>query len=89
MPGSKRGVAKQIKIEEERALYTHFYAHSINLAVEVCSVLTDTIHNTYELTKLVKMPPKRDAKLHSIQADNNSSSSNEVASLLMDIKTPP
>ena len=93
MPGSKRGVAKQIKIEEERALYTHFYAHSINLAVgdtmKVCSVLTDTIHNTYELTKLVKMPPKRDAKLHSIQADNNSSSSNEVASLLMDMKTPP
>ena len=37
----------------------------------------DTINNTYELTKLAKMSPKRDAKLHSIQAENNSSGSNK------------
>ena len=56
--GAKSGVAVQIKNEESRALYTHCYAHSINLAVgdtmKSCPVLKDTIDNTYELTKLVK-----------------------------------
>ena len=41
MSGSKSRVAVQIKSEEERALYTHRYAHSINLSVgdtmKVCS----------------------------------------------------
>ena len=72
---------KREEREEERALYTHYYAHSMNLAVgdtiKVCLVLNDTIDNTYELTKLVKMPPKRDATLHSIQAENNSRSNNK------------
>ena len=48
--GSKSGVAVQIKSEEEYALYTHCYAHSINLAVgntmKVWPVLKDTIDNT-------------------------------------------
>ena len=55
MSGAKSGVAVQIKNEESRALYTHCYAHSINLAVgdtmKSCPVLKDTIDNTYELTK--------------------------------------
>lgn len=75
MSGAKRGVAVQIKSEENRALYTHCYAHSINLAVgdtmKACPVLKDTIDNTYELTKLVKKSPKRDAKLHAIQGESN------------------
>ena len=33
MSGSKSGVAVQIKSKEERALYTHCYAHSINPSV--------------------------------------------------------
>ena len=45
--------------------------------IKVCPVLKDTNDSTYELTKLVSMSPKRDAKLHSIQAENNSSSSND------------
>ena len=75
MSGSKSGIIIQTKSEEEHALYTHHYAHSINLAVrdtkKVCPVLKDAIYNIYELTKLVKMFPKRDAKRHSIQAENN------------------
>ena len=31
--GSKRGASVQIKSEEERTLYTHCHAHSINLVV--------------------------------------------------------
>ena len=33
MAGEKSGVAKQIKEEESRALFTHCYTHSLNLAV--------------------------------------------------------
>ena len=52
-------------------------------------ILKDTINNTYDLTKLVKMSPKRDAKLHSIQAENNSSASNEDGEFVDELKTPP
>ena len=93
MCGSKSGIAVQIKSREKRALYTHCYVHLINVAVrgtmKVCAVLKDTIHNTYELTKLVKMSPKRDAKLHSIQAENNCSGSNEDGEFVDGLKTPP
>ena len=89
---SKNGVAIQIKSEKERASYTHSYAHSINLAVgntmKVCPVLKGAINNTYELTKLVKMSPKRDAKLHSIQVENNSSGSNEDGEFVDRLKNP-
>ena len=45
--------------------------------MKVCLILKDTIDNTYELTKLVRISPKRDAKLHSIQAENNPIGSKE------------
>ena len=45
--------------------------------MKVCPVFKDAIDNTYELTKLVKISPKLDAKLHSIQVENNSSVSNK------------
>lgn len=32
MSGAKSGVAKRISDEEPRAVYTHCYGHSINLA---------------------------------------------------------
>ena len=93
MYGSKSRVPVQIKSKEECTLYTHCYAHSINLAVEdmmtVWLVYKDTIDNTYELTKQVKMSPKCDAKLHSIQAENNSSGSNEDGEFVDGLKTPP
>ena len=56
--------------------------------MKVCSVLKYTIDNTYDLTKLVKMPPKRDAKVHSNQADSNSSSSNEDGEFVDGRKNP-
>ena len=91
MSDSKSRVAVQIKSKEERALYTHCYAHSINLAVgdmmTVRLVVKDFIDNTHELTKLVKMSPKRDAKLHSIQAENNSSGTNEDGEFVDGLKT--
>ena len=86
MSGAKSGVAVQIKNEESRALYTHCYAHSINLAVgdtmKSCPVLKDTIDNTYELTKLVKKSPKRDAKLRAIQGNTVSGEDDEYEEML-------
>ena len=86
MSGTKSGVAVQIKNEESRALYTHCYAYSINLAVgdtmKSCPVLKDTIDNAYELTKLVKKLPKRDAKLRAIQGNTVSGEDDEYEEML-------
>ena len=48
MSGSKSRIAVEIRSKEERALYTHCYGHSINLAVgdtKVCSIFKDAIDN--------------------------------------------
>ena len=34
MKGEKTGVAEQIKLEEWKALLTHCFTHSLNLAVD-------------------------------------------------------
>ena len=57
--------------------------------MKVCQIIEDTIDNTYELTQLVKMSPKRDAKLHFIQVKNNSSRSNEDAEFVHGLKPLP
>ena len=71
MTGHRNGVVVQIKEEEKRALYTHCYAHSLNLAIgdtmKNSALLKHTIDNTFELTKLVKKSPKKDSKLKEIQ----------------------
>ena len=86
MPGAKSGVAVQIKNDESSALYTHCYAHSINLAVgdamKSCPVLKDTVDNTFELTKLVRKSPKRDAKLRAIQGNTVSGEDDEYEEML-------
>ena len=56
--------------------------------MKVNPIIKDSIDNTYELTKLVKMSPKRDAKLHSTQAENNSSGSNEDGEFVDGLKNP-
>ena len=64
MTGHKNGVVVQIKEEEKRALYTHYYSHSLNLAIGDTMKNSD---NTFELTKLVRKSPKKDSKLKEIQ----------------------
>ena len=81
MTGNKNEVALQIKQEELRALYTHCYTHSLNIAVgdtmRNCYLLQRTIDNTFELTKLVKKSPKRDSKLKKIQTSLANESEND------------
>ena len=71
MPGHKNRVVVQIKEEEKRALYTHCYAHSLNLAIgdtmKNSALLKHTIDKTFELTKLVKKSLKKDSKLKEIE----------------------
>lgn len=65
MAGSKNGVAARILSEEPRALFTHCYGHSLNLAVcdaiKQCKPIQDALDVTYEITKLIKFSPKRGA----------------------------
>ena len=64
MSGIKNGVAKQIMDLEPRALYTHCYGHSLNLAtsdvVKQSKILQDALDTTNEITKLIKLSPRRD-----------------------------
>ena len=53
MAGKRQGVAKQILVEEPRALYTHCYGHSLNHAcsdaINGCSVMKKTLEISYEI----------------------------------------
>ena len=90
MSGSKSRVAVQIKSEKERALYTHCYAHSINLAVgdmmTVWLVVKETINNTYELTKLVKIILNVMLNSTPFKWSITLVAAMKIASLLMDLK---
>ena len=73
MNGIRNDVATQISREKKHALYTHCYAHSLNLAVgniikrpKVCN---DALDVAFEITKLVKFSPKRNAAFDYIKAE--------------------
>ena len=65
MAGSRSGVAKQLRNEEPRAVFTHCYGHALNLAcgdaIKQCSILRDALDSTHEITKLIKFSPRREA----------------------------
>ena len=58
MKGVRSGVAKGILHKESRAIYTHCYGHSINLAVndalKVSKPIRAALETTHEVTKLIK-----------------------------------
>ena len=87
MTGHRNRVVVQIKEEEKRALYTHCYAHSLNLPIgdtmKNFALLKHTIDNTSDLTNLVKKLPKKDSKFKEIQnslaiADNRDNEDYEL-----------
>ena len=65
MAGIRNGVAVQMCAEEPRAVYSHCYGHALNLAasdtVKKNKVLRDVLDTVFEITKLIKFSPKRDA----------------------------
>ena len=73
MSGSKSGVAKMILDEEPRALYTHCYGHALNLAcgdtMKQCKIMRDSLDVTYEITKLIKKSPRREACFQNLKGN--------------------
>jgi hypothetical protein len=72
MSGSRNGVAAQITREENRALYLHCFTHSLNLAVsdtvKNSIVCREALETAFEVTKLVKYSPKREAAFDRIKS---------------------
>ena len=67
MTATKNGVAAQIKKLNEKCLVIHCYCPSLNLAVgdtikKKNPLLKDTLDMAYEITKLIKKSPKREAE---------------------------
>lgn len=62
MSGVRNGVAAQLCKEEARAVYTHCYGHSLNLAaadaIKGSPVMKSALDTTYEITKLIKYSPR-------------------------------
>ena len=73
MTGVRNGVATIIKRENPKCLLTHCYCHALNLAVgdtvKSVPLLKETLEDAYELTKLVKYSPKRQAALKNKQEE--------------------
>ncbi len=73
MSGSRNGVATQIMAEEKRAVYTHCYGHALNLAVgdtiKQSKICRDALETAFEISKLIKFSPKRNAAFDRIKAD--------------------
>ena len=65
MSGLRNGVVTQIQTMEPKAIYTHCYGHALNLAagdtIKKCLVLKKALDITFEMSKLIKHSPKRDA----------------------------
>ena len=73
MSGSRNGVASQICSEEKRALYVRCHAHALNLAVGYCiknsKVCHEALETAFEIYKLIKFSPKRNAAFDKINAE--------------------
>lgn len=65
MSGRKSGVVTRLCAAEPRAVFTHCYGHSLNLAcsdaIKQCKLMQDALDTTHEITKLIKKSPARDA----------------------------
>ncbi len=73
MSGIRNGVAKKIRDDEPRAIYTHCYGHSLNLAVgdtiKNSSIMKNSLNTVHEITKLVKYSPRRESLFNAIKDD--------------------
>ena len=67
MKGEKTVVEKQIKSKESKALPTHWFIYSLNLAVDDAikanTVKKNSLESTFEIIKLIRELPKQDGTL--------------------------
>lgn len=75
MSGIRTGVAKRISDEEPRAVFTHCYSHSLNLACcdteKKSKLLKQALETTQEITKLIKFSPRHDAVFKKLSVKMN------------------
>ena len=75
MAGIRNGVAAQIRAEEPRAMFSHCYGHALNLAasdtVNNNKILRDVLDTVFEITKLLKFSPRRDALFTKLKQENS------------------
>ena len=73
MMGRRKGVAKQILMEEPRALHTHCYGYALNLSCQdmICDVkhVKDALDVTFQLSKLLKYSAKRTAEYQCLKQE--------------------
>ena len=73
MAGVKYGVATQIAEKEPRAVFTHCFGHALNLGVsdtvKQSQLIKYCLDTCFELVKLVKFSPKREAMLRNIKEE--------------------
>ena len=76
MAGARAGVAVKIQELEPRAVFTHCYGHALNLAVNdtITKVpkMKDCLDTCYEIVKLIKFSPKREAMLSQLKEEMGS-----------------
>ena len=74
----RSGLAKRVQDEESRAVYTHCYSHSLNLAasdsIRKSKLMKSALETTHEITKFINLSPRCDAIFQKLQADNSLSS---------------
>ena len=67
MAGAKAGVAAKIQELEPSAVFTHCYGHALNLGVsdtiKHSMAMKDCLDTCFEIIKLIKFSPKREAML--------------------------
>ena len=74
MVGCRKGVATQLARKEKRAVLTHCYGHALNLAVgdsmKQSKVCKDALDTAFEISKLIRYSPKRNAAFDRIKVEN-------------------
>ena len=80
MSGAKSGVVKRIQEEEPRAVYTHCYGHSVNLAtcdsVKQSKPIKSALETIHEVTKLIKYSPRREHIFKEVKSATDASTGN-------------
>ena len=63
---------------EPRAVFTHCYGHSLNLAcgdaIKHCKLMWDALDTSYEIIKLIKKSPAREVIFKKLKAEMDTDS---------------
>ena len=76
MAGAKAGIAAKIQELEPCAVFTHCYDHALSLGVsdtiKHSMAMKDCLDTCFEIIKLIKFSPKREAMLRTLKEESGS-----------------